>query len=79
QKEGHFDSISIAAKSGTSPEELVRSLDPIVPATAEVQTGAAQAAADAADTNEGIAIIKYLLLGFGAVALFVGAFVIFNT
>jgi len=50
-----------------------------VPATAEVQTGAAQAAADAADTNEGIAFITYILLGFGGVALFVGAFVIFNT
>ncbi len=79
RKEGHFDSISIAAKQGTSPEELVQALDPLVPATAEVQTGAAQAAADAADTNEGIAFITYFLLGFGGVALFVGAFVIFNT
>jgi putative ABC transport system permease protein len=79
QKQGHFDSISVAARAGVSPEELVRSLQPLVPATAEVQTGAAQAAADAADTNEGIAFITYFLLGFGGVALFVGAFVIFNT
>ena len=79
KKEGQFDSIAVAAKAGTSADELVRSLEPLVPATAEVQTGAAQAAADAADTNEGIAFITYFLLGFGAVALFVGAFVIFNT
>jgi putative ABC transport system permease protein len=79
RKEGHFDSISIAAKDGVTPDELVQKLQPIVPATAEVQTGAAQAAADAADTNEGIAFITYILLGFGGVALFVGAFVIFNT
>jgi putative ABC transport system permease protein len=79
RKEGHFDSISVAAKQGTSPDELVRALEPLVPATAEVQTGAEQAAADAADTNEGIAFITYFLLGFGGVALFVGAFVIFNT
>ena len=79
RKEGHFDSISVAAKQGTSPDDLVQSLQPLVPATAEVQTGAAQAAADAADTNEGIAFITYILLGFGGVALFVGAFVIFNT
>ena len=79
RKEGHFDTISVAARQGTSPDELVQALEPLVPATAEVQTGAAQAAADAADTNEGIAFITYFLLGFGGVALFVGAFVIFNT
>jgi putative ABC transport system permease protein len=44
-----------------------------------VKTGAAQASADAADTNDDIAFITYFLLGFGGVALFVGAFVIFNT
>jgi putative ABC transport system permease protein len=79
QKEGQYDAISVAAKAGTSPEELVRSLEPLVPTTAEVQTGAAQASADAADTNDDIAFITYFLLGFGGVALFVGAFVIFNT
>ena len=79
QKEGHYDSISVAAKAGTSSDDLVRSLEPLVPATAEVLTGGEQASADAADTNEGIAFITYFLLGFGGVALFVGAFVIFNT
>ena len=79
RKEGHFDSISIAAKSGTSPEQLVQTLEPLVPATAEVKTGAAQASADAATTNDDIAFITYILLGFGGIALFVGAFVIFNT
>jgi putative ABC transport system permease protein len=79
QKEGQFDSIFVAAREGTSPEELVRALEPLVPVTAEVQTGAAQAAVDAADTNEALSIITYVLLGFGGIALFVGAFVIFNT
>ena len=79
QKDGQFDSISVAAKDGVSPEELVRALQPIVPATAEVKTGAAQAAADSADTNGDLAILTYMLLGFGGVALFVGAFVIVNT
>jgi putative ABC transport system permease protein len=79
KKEGQFDLISVAATEGVTPEELVEKLTPLVPATAEVQTGAAQAAADAESTNEGIAIITYILLGFGGIALFVGAFVIFNT
>ncbi len=79
EKEGHFDLISVAASEGISPNELVQALQPLVPATGDVQTGGEQAAADAADTNEGIAFITYFLLGFGGVALFVGAFVIFNT
>ena len=44
-----------------------------------MKTGAAQASADAKTTNDDIAFITYFLLGFGGVALFVGAFVIFNT
>ena len=79
QKKGQLDSISVAAKDGISPEELVQALEPLVPKTAEAKTGAAQASADAENTNEGIAIITYVLLGFGGIALFVGAFVIFNT
>ena len=79
QKEGHFDSISVAAKEGVSPEQLVQAIEPLVPATAEVKTGSAQASEDAEGTNEGIAFITYFLLGFGGIALFVGAFVIFNT
>jgi putative ABC transport system permease protein len=79
QKKGQLDSISVAAKDGVSPEELVQALEPLVPKTAEAKTGAAQASADAENTNEGIAIITYVLLGFGGIALFVGAFVIFNT
>ena len=34
---------------------------------------------DSEDTQEGLSIIKYFLLGFGGVALFVGSFVIANT
>jgi putative ABC transport system permease protein len=79
QKEGHFDSISVAAKDSVSPEQLVQKLEPLVPSTAEVKTGTVQASADAEGTNEGIAFITYILLGFGGIALFVGAFVIFNT
>jgi putative ABC transport system permease protein len=79
RKKGHFDSISVAAKESTTPEQLVQKLATLVPETAEVKTGAAQASADAKTTNDDLAIISYILLGFGGVALFVGAFVIFNT
>jgi putative ABC transport system permease protein len=78
-KRGRFDGISIAAKAGTSPAELIRAVQPLVPASLEVKSSAQQAAADAKDTNVIVKAIRYFLLGFGAIALFVGAFVIFNT
>src|SRR4051794_22677403 len=78
-KQGQFDSISIAAKDGTSSAELVRAVQPLVPASLEVKNADEQAAADAKDTNAIVDAIRYFLLGFGGIALFVGAFVIFNT
>jgi putative ABC transport system permease protein len=78
-KEGRFDGISIAAKDGTSPDELVRAVKPLVPASLEVKDSEQQAAADAQETNVIVKAIRYFLLGFGGIALFVGAFVIFNT
>ena len=44
-----------------------------------MQTGAEQAKAAAKDIAEFTKFIQYFLLAFGVVALFVGAFVIFNT
>jgi len=78
-KEGRFDGISIAAKPGTSPEALIRAVQPLVPASLEVKDSEQQAAADAKETNVIVNAIRYFLLGFGGIALFVGAFVIFNT
>jgi putative ABC transport system permease protein len=79
KKDGKFDSISVAAKEGVSPEQLAREIQTLLPPEAQVQTGEAQAAADSEETNEGLSWFTYILLGFGGVALFVGAFVIFNT
>ena len=44
-----------------------------------MRTGAEQAAEDAKDTDEFISFLRYFLLAFGVIALFVGAFVIFNS
>jgi putative ABC transport system permease protein len=78
-KEGKLDSINIAAKSGTSPQQLVNEIKPILPPTAEVRTAAGQAAQATKDTNGFLSIINDFLLAFGGVALFVGTFVIANT
>jgi putative ABC transport system permease protein len=75
-----FDSISVAAKSGLSGGELVAKLRQIVPAdTTSVYTGAEQADKDGEGIDMFLGIFKKGLLGFGGIALFVGAFVIFNT
>ncbi|MGH3036811.1 MAG: ABC transporter permease [Gaiellaceae bacterium] len=79
QKENRFDAISVAAKEGVTPDELVRDLQPLLPPEAEVTTGDARAAAESKDTASELSSITYILVGFGGVALFVGAFVIFNT
>ncbi len=78
-KEGKLDSIDIAAKPGTSPEQLVKEIQPILPPTAEVKTAQGQAKQATKDTNSFLSIINDFLLAFGGVALFVGAFVIANT
>jgi putative ABC transport system permease protein len=78
-KRGRVDTILIAAKPGVSPQELVRELRPLVPASAQVQTAAQQAASNAKDTEDDGRIVQYILLGFGLIAVGVGAFVIFNT
>jgi putative ABC transport system permease protein len=76
---GRFDSISIAARPGTSPAELVRAVQPLVPATLQVKDAAKQAKADAEELDSSLSMIRMFLLGFAGIALFVGAFVIFNT
>jgi putative ABC transport system permease protein len=78
-RQGKLDAISVAAKGGASPEELVSSLQSELPKTVEVRTGVEQADEDSGEVATFITFIRYFLLTFGAIALFVGAFVIFNT
>ena len=78
-REGRFDSVSIAAAPGTSAQELVKAVQPLLPASLEVNDSAAQAKADAAELDEGMGMVRKFLLGFAGIALLVGAFVIFNT
>src|SRR5581483_3271547 len=77
--EGRYTTISVAAKHGVSPAKLVSELRSVAPSTAQVRTGAAQAAKDQQDVAGFVKFIRYFLVGFGMVALFVGGFVIFNT
>jgi putative ABC transport system permease protein len=78
ERQGTFDAISVAAKNGKTPAQLVQEIRPILPVSAQVRTGTQQAKQDQKDVSF-TKFIRYFLLGFAGVALFVGAFVIFNT
>ena len=74
-----FTAISVAAKKGVSQQQLVAELRRILPGTAQAKTADEQAAADEKGISGFLTFIRGFLLGFGGIALFVGAFVIFNT
>jgi putative ABC transport system permease protein len=78
-KTGRLDSISVAAKQGVKPAELVTEIKPLLPPTAQVRTGQAEAKQATKDTNGFLSIFQDFLLAFAGVALFVGTFVIANT
>ncbi|MGH3026934.1 MAG: ABC transporter permease, partial [Gaiellaceae bacterium] len=78
-REGQVDSISVAGADGTTPEQLMGEIQPILPADAQVRSGAVEAQEDKDDISEFTSFIRYFLLAFAGIALFVGAFVIFNT
>ena len=78
-KLGKLDLIRVQAKEGVSDAELLRQIRPLLSDTTQVKSAAAQASSDSKDVQAGLDLIKYFLLGFGGIALFVGSFVIANT
>ena len=72
--------ISVAAKSGVSQDELAGELRRSLPGDRRrCKTADEQASADKKAIAGFLTFIRGFLLGFGGIALFVGAFVIFNT
>jgi putative ABC transport system permease protein len=78
-KRGRFDSIELAGGRGTTPQQLVREIGPLLPPNAQVRTGQGQAQQATKDTSGFLNIFQSFLLAFGGIALFVGSFVIANT
>ena len=78
-KPGKLDEIAIAKKGGTSEATLLREVRTVLPPTAQVRTGDAQAQEDQKQTDSFISFLRDFLLAFGGIALFVGSFVIANS
>jgi putative ABC transport system permease protein len=78
-KEGQLDTVQAAAQDGVAPEELVARIREELGTSVTVRSGTEQASEDSDEVATFTSIIRYFLLSFAGIALFVGAFVIFNT
>jgi putative ABC transport system permease protein len=78
-RKGNFDEIDVAGQPGVDAATLRDRIAAAVPAKYEVLTGADLAKQTADEISRGLNFFNYALLGFAGVALFVGAFLIFNT
>ncbi|HEY7456040.1 MAG TPA: FtsX-like permease family protein, partial [Solirubrobacterales bacterium] len=78
-KLGRFDQISVAAREGVSEQMLKRRIERALPASARVETAAENADRGSEEIRDNLGFLQTILLVFGFVAVFVGAFLIFNT
>jgi putative ABC transport system permease protein len=76
---GAYDEIYAANSAGVSPQELAARVRAALPATLTVRTGAQEASNQTSELEEKLGFLRTFLLVFAYVALFVGAFIIFNT
>jgi putative ABC transport system permease protein len=77
--EGRFNEIDVVAQPGVTPDQLRERVAAAVPSKFESITGADQAQRSAEQVQQGLGFFSTALLAFAGVALFVGAFLIFNT
>jgi putative ABC transport system permease protein len=79
-RKGEVDQIDVAGAPGTTPKELKAAVAAALhDVPVEVRTGAESAKKQASDIKDAFGFLNTMLLAFGAIALFVGAFVIYNT
>jgi len=79
RKEGELDAIQVAAEDGVTPDELTQRIQVELGDDVTVRSGVEQASEESGEIATFTKIIRYFLLSFAGIALFVGAFVIFNT
>jgi putative ABC transport system permease protein len=78
-KKGQFDQISVAAGKGVTPLQLKQRIERVLPPSVRVETGEENAERGSDEIRESLGFLQTMLLVFAFVALFVGAFLIFNT
>ena len=78
-REGKLDLIRVQSKTSVPTSKLIDEIKTVLPASAQVRNTAAQVKEDKKSVNSFTSFIRYFLLAFAAIALFVGSFVIANT
>lgn len=82
-KIGKLDEIAVAAASGITARQLVQRLRVRIPPNlrnlTKVQTGTQNASDSSSAIGNALSFLTIALLVFGGIAVFVGAFIIFNT
>lgn len=78
-KPGYLNEIDVSAVPSTSSDTLLAAIGQRLPRGFEVVTGAQAASQEASAVSSGLSQFNTILLVFAGVALFVGAFLIFNT
>ncbi|MFJ7078344.1 ABC transporter permease [Streptomyces sp. NPDC098781] len=78
-KPGYFESATVTAAAGADDAKILDAVKPLLPESAEAQTGKALADEQAKQIEQGMGNLKQVLLGFAGIALFVGIFLISNT
>lgn len=78
-KQGELNVIYVSGGRGITPATLERQIKPLLPAQVTVQTVPQAVDADLDQVGDRLQVLTGGLLAFGFIAVFVGAFVIFNT
>ncbi|MCP3822685.1 FtsX-like permease family protein [Streptomyces sp. A3M-1-3] len=76
---GLFTNVAVTAKDGVSDEQLKRNVAAAVEGPYKFQTSKESADAGREDVGSFLSVMKYVMLGFAAIAFLVGIFLIFNT
>ncbi|WP_393058587.1 ABC transporter permease [Streptomyces sp. LN549] len=76
---GEFRDVTVTAAPGTSDQQLLTAVKPLLPEDAEAKTGKVRADEQADQTETALSSLNKLLLAFAGIALFVGIFLIANT
>jgi putative ABC transport system permease protein len=75
----HVADVDIAAQAGVSQSSLRDRVAAILPASLEAKTGDQVHKDDEDAVQKALSFVNYFLLAFGAIALLVGTFIIYNT
>ena len=75
----HLPAVDLAADKGVSEQQLAARVARILPADLQVKTGTQVRKDDQSSVQKALSFVTYFLLAFGAIALIVGTFIIYNT